>query len=170
MPQGSFLKVGRTETGCILRVEGRGTMRESKAAHELAVRCVPESGVTVAVDLSDCENLDSTFLGCLIDLQRRFGRGTGSRFSVTAPSERCRRLFETAQVQRVLNITPDSPTPMGECVAVPAAALDSTQTTQHIMECHRLLAEFEGPSQAAFRAIANQLERELAAKAAQQVH
>ena len=167
MPQGSFLKVGRTETGCVLRVEGRGTMRESKAAHELAVRCVPESGVTVAVDLSVCDNLDSTFLGCLIDLQRRFGRGSGSRFSVASPSEKCRRLFETAQVLRVLNITSDCPTTAGEYVPVQAAALDSTQTTQHIMECHRLLAEFDGPSQAAFRAIANQLERELAAKTAQ---
>jgi ABC-type transporter Mla MlaB component len=142
-------------------------MRESKAAHELAVRCVPESGVTVAVDLSDCENLDSTFLGCLIDLQRRFGRGEGSRFSINSPSERCRRLFETAQVWRVLNIMPDGPQVAGEYVPVPAAALDSTQTTQHIMECHRLLGELEGPSQAAFRAIANQLERELAAKTAQ---
>jgi anti-anti-sigma regulatory factor len=167
MPQGSFLKVGRTETGCILRIEGRGTMRESKAAHELAVRCVPESGVTVAVDLSDCENLDSTFLGCLIDLQRRFGRGEGSRFTIASPSERCRQLFQTAQVNRVLNIAPDCPHVQGEYLPVQAATLDSTQTTQHIMECHRLLAEFEGPSQAAFRAIANQLERELAAKATQ---
>jgi anti-anti-sigma regulatory factor len=165
MPQGSFLKVGRTATGCILRVEGRGTMRESKAAHELAVRCIPESGFTVAVDLSDCDNLDSTFLGCLIDLQRRFGRGSESRFSVASPSDKCRRLFETAQVQRALNVTPDHPEVLGDYVPVPSAALDSTQTTQHIMECHRLLSEFEGPSQAAFRAIANQLERELAAKA-----
>ena len=168
MPQGSLLKVGRTATGCILRVEGRGTMRESKAAHELAIRCVGESDFTVAVDLSECENLDSTFLGCLIDLQRRFGRGSGSRFSVVSPSEKCRRLFETAQVHRALNIVSECPEVLGDYLPVPSAALDSAQTTQHIMECHRLLSEFEGPSQAAFRAIANQLERELAAKT--QVH
>jgi hypothetical protein len=74
------------------------------------------------------------------------------------------RLFEIAQVQRALNITRESPAILGEYVPVPAAVLDSTQTTHHILDCHRLLAEFDGPSQGAFRAIADQLERELAAK------
>jgi anti-anti-sigma regulatory factor len=167
MPFSSVLKVGRTATGCVLRVEGRGTMRESRAAHELAIRCLPESTCTVAIDLSDCENLDSTFLGCLIDLQRRFGRGATSRFSVASPSEKCRRLFEIAQVQRALNITRESPSILGEYLLVPPAALDSSQTAHHILECHRLLGEFEGPSQAAFRAIADQLEKELGLKETQ---
>jgi anti-anti-sigma regulatory factor len=164
MPHSAVLKLAPTATGCLLRVEGRGTMRESRAAHELAIRCLPTPDCTVAFDLSACENLDSTFLGCLIDLQRRFGRGQNTRFAITSPSESCRRLFETAQVQRALTIAPDSPPTLADFLTLPAAAMDSPQMPEHILNCHRLLSEFEGPSQPAFRAIADQLAKELAAR------
>jgi hypothetical protein len=47
-------------------------------------------------------------------------------------------------------------------LAVDQPTLDKRDLTQHVMECHRRLAEVEGPQQAAFRRIAEQLERELA--------
>ena len=72
MPTPALLKVARTSTGYCVRIEGRGTMRESPAAAEFVLRSLekaPAPGITV--DLSGCDYLDSTFLGCLVEMQRR---------------------------------------------------------------------------------------------------
>src|SRR5205807_5421520 len=138
----SKLKVGRTtDGGYRLRVEGRGTMRESRAAHEFIMRCLPEDGRRVTVDLSACEYLDSTFQGCLIELQKRFGRGAGSRFAVANPSAACRKLLGMAHVDRFLNIVAACPDVVGEDVAIPPQTMDSPEMARHIMECHQNLAD-----------------------------
>ena len=80
LPAGaSKLQVGRIENGFILRVQGRGTMRESRVAHEFAMRCLPDATSQMMIDLSGCDYLDSTFQGCLLDLPSeafRAGRRT----------------------------------------------------------------------------------------------
>src|SRR5689334_5995318 len=60
----SVVKVGRTTSGYRLRVEGTGTMRESPAVGEFAERSLRDGTSTLVVDLSACDYLDSTFLGC----------------------------------------------------------------------------------------------------------
>ena len=108
MSMSSTLKVARFENGYCLRVEGRGTMRESRAAHEFLLGCAErDSGCEIVADLSDCEYLDSTFLGCLVALKQRFGRQKPPRFSVAASPERRRTLFATAGLGAVLNVVPE---------------------------------------------------------------
>jgi hypothetical protein len=158
----SRLKVGRTaDGGYRMRVEGRGTMRESRAAHEFVMRCLPETDHHVTVDLSGCEYLDSTFQGCLLDLQKQFGRGAASRFAVANPSPACLKLLGMAHVDRFLNIVTACPDVVGEDVVIPPEAMDSPQMARHIMECHKHLADLGGPQHAAFRKIAEQMSREL---------
>jgi anti-anti-sigma regulatory factor len=160
----SKLKVARTADGYRLRMEGRGTMRESRAAHAFAMRCLPESSARVVFDLSACDYLDSTFQGCLLELQRSFGRGSTSRFAVANPSEKVRKLLGAAHVDRFINITTDAPKPVCEEVVVPAETLDSQDMMQHMMECHRHLADCGGPQQAAFQKIADTMAAELERK------
>src|SRR5437763_7357676 len=116
LPAGeSKLKVARTASGGYrLRVEGRGTMRESRAAEAFALSCLPEGDGPVVFDLAACEYLDSTFQGCLLELQRKFGRGPGSRFAVANPSEKVRKLLTAAHVDRFINVTSDRPEAIGE--------------------------------------------------------
>jgi anti-anti-sigma regulatory factor len=156
------LKVARTADGYRLRMEGRGTMRESRAAHAFAMRCLPETSARVVFDLSACDYLDSTFQGCLLDLQRSFGRGPTSRFAVANPSEKVRKLLSAAHVDRFINITTDAAAqPVCEEVVVPPETLDSQDMMQHMMECHRHLADCGGPQQAAFQKIADTMAAEL---------
>ena len=172
MPAASVLKVARSQDGYCLRVEGAGTMRESRAAEEFVSRCVADGGEPVAIDLSACRYLDSTFLGCLVALHRRLNRGSaaaGPSVSVAAPSPTCRRAFETARMDTLLSIRDDSPDITGTWVELPAPALEDAgkeELARHIIDCHRQLADLGGPSQAAFRRIADAFERELQAKAA----
>ena len=73
MPTPSALTVGCTRRGYCVRVAGRGTMRESPALRAFALQVLDEPGSpTLDVDLTACEYLDSTFLGGLLGLFRRF--------------------------------------------------------------------------------------------------
>ena len=160
-PAASVLKVARTPTGYCIRVEGRGTLRESRSAAEFAAGPLAAPGTSVVVDLSACEHLDSTFLGCLVEMQRRAGRAEPGKFVVAAPPDKVRKLFGPTKLDAVLKTTADPPQTLGDYIALPAADPGSPDAMRHVMECHRLLAELGGPQQAAFAAIADHIEREL---------
>ena len=63
------LTIHRTKFGYLLRLVGRGTMRESPTVRDFACGAI-EDGAEFVVDLSACEYLDSTFLGCLVLLHK----------------------------------------------------------------------------------------------------
>jgi hypothetical protein len=118
-------------------------------------------GTTLVVDLGGCDHLDSTFLGCLVEMQRRSARAGSGKFAVSAPSDKVRKLFGPTKLDAVLKITAEPPQITSEFVSLPAADPASPDVMRHVMECHRLLAELGGPQQAAFAAIADSIEREL---------
>ena len=160
------MKIAPTETGCCIRVDGQGTMRHSPAVHDLAERTlVSNERATVVFDLSACDYLDSTFLGCLIDLYRRFGGGDPPRYFIAAPAERRKTLLGPTNLDRLIPSLDASPPVSGPWVNVPAVAeVKKSELMRHVMDCHRALAEVESPMRATFARIAEQIERELAKK------
>jgi anti-anti-sigma regulatory factor len=161
MPETSVLKVARTPTGYCLRVEGRGTMRESQSAAQFVAVPLEREGASVVVDLSGCDHLDSTFLGCLVEMQRRAGGATPARLLVSAPPEKVKKLLSPTKLDLVLKTTAEPPQVAGEFVSLPAAEPGTPDVMRHVMECHRLLAETGAPQKAAFAAIADSIEKEL---------
>jgi len=161
----SALKVARTPAGHCVRVEGRGTMRESRTASEFAARSLAVPGATVVVDLSACDHLDSTFLGCLVEIQKRAGTASPPRFLVSASPEKVRKLLAPTKLDMVVKTTAQPPEVLGDYVALPSADPASPDVMRHVMESHRRLAELGGPQQAAFAAIADSIEKELREKA-----
>jgi anti-anti-sigma regulatory factor len=167
----SQLKVARTPTGFCLRVEGRGTMRESRPAAEFVSQSLAASPApTIVVDASACDHLDSTFLGGLVEMQRRAARApaapgfAGPPFVVSAPPEKVRKLLSPTRLDAVLKTTAEPPQVVGDYVTLPADDPANPDVVRHVMECHRRLAELGGPQHAAFTAIADNLERELQGK------
>jgi anti-anti-sigma factor len=161
--RGSTLQAGRTESGYLVRVQGRGTMQESPAVHEFAVQSLDGEPATstFVIDLTACEYLDSTFLGCLATLHRRYNRSMPHRFWVAAPLEKSQRLLGSSGLNRLLDITERSPALVDELLETLGQDLPPHELGRHVMECHRRLAELGGPNQSAYRSIAQQLAREL---------
>ena len=160
---GSMLRVGRTASGFVVQVEGRGTLQESPALQEFALQSLDgqcEPG-RVVVDLSHCDYLDSTFLGCLVTLHRRYNRTPPHRFQVAAPQDRCRKLLGPSHLHELLDVTEVCPEPVTDVLEVSRPTLPALDLGRHIMECHRRLAELGGVQASAFRAIADQLASEL---------
>lgn len=155
--------MGRTHDGHVVRVEGRGTMCESRALLELAEGCLAGGNCSLTIDLSACEYLDSTFLGCLVKLHKRFQSSASGEFRVAADADHRRQLLAPTLLDRFLPLCQEGPDLVGQPVPLTPAEVDPKQLGHHVMECHRLLAEVGGPNQAVFRRIADQLASELEA-------
>src|SRR4051794_28214604 len=102
------LQVGRTDGGYRIRVEGKGTLRESPAFQGFAERALDNGPGTLRLDLAACQHLDSTFLGCLIGLHRRYGLGQPPRFAI-AESSQARLLLAPTRLDSFLNLTEGCP-------------------------------------------------------------
>ncbi len=157
----SSVKVARTGAGYLFRVEGRGTFRDSEVFHEQAKACLAGDAPSVVLDLSHCEHLDSTFMGGLVDLYKRFGRQSPPRFAVSGPCEHCKQLLGSMQLHKLLPVVEDLPPAAGDFEPLPLKSDSACDYAQHVRECHRRLAEIGGPHQAVFAGIAEKIAREL---------
>lgn len=165
MSQGTkplVLKFGRIDGRYVVRIDGRGTMQSSPALQAFAreaLRGEPEASLTV--DLSDCEYLDSTFLGCLVALHHEFGQEEPPRFEVAAPPAIRAQLLERTRLDRVLHVVEAAPAAPPEWLTIPNRTLERQDFARHLIDCHRQLAELGGPDATAFRRVVDQLAREL---------
>ena len=158
------IKLAPMSDGCCLRIEGRGTMHESPCAEAIASRTLEADQTSrVVFDLSACDYLDSTFLGCLIHLFRDFGKGTPPRFQVAAPPAKRKKLLGACNLESMIPSIDTAPDSGNHWVTVPPSPLGTKEMTKHVWECHKLLAEVDSPMRPAFAKIAEQLERELTA-------
>jgi anti-anti-sigma factor len=156
------IKLAPTATGCCIRVEGSGTLRQSPAADDVASRTLGgDATASVVFDLSDCEYLDSTFLGVLIDLYRRFGRATPPRYFIAGPEATRKRVLGPMRLERLIPMLDAAPATVGNWVAIPDRNLTKKELIRHVMEAHRSLAQVETPMREVFARIASQMEQEL---------
>lgn len=93
------LFLGDEESGLCITVHGHATARYCRELRDLVrarievVRQNP-GGEQIIVDLTDCSYMDSTFLGLLVTLNRRFCRPAGTTLVVNNPSELCTQLLQ----------------------------------------------------------------------------
>jgi anti-anti-sigma regulatory factor len=166
----SAIHVASTAGGFVARIEGWGTMRESPLLQEFACECLEGDPVPLVVDLADCTYLDSTFLGCLVGLHRRFSRDGAPQFLVAASAAQRQRLLAPLQLHQILKLIDEAPPEAGDwltlCPADQAAPANGPrQAGRHILECHRRLAEMGGENEAVFAPIVAQLAYELQERA-----
>jgi len=158
----SVLRVGRTTDGYVVRVAGRGSRHESPGLRTLAIAALDASPeATFVIDLSPCEYLDSTFLGCLVGLHKQLNRGSSPRLLIDGSEEKLHRLFGPSGLDRILPRRGFGGEHVSRWRTVPTADLDPHELGLHLLRCHRELAGVGGPQADAFAAIAYQLEREL---------
>ena len=151
---GLQLRVGRNEAGYVVQLEGRGTLRESPAL-SIFVRDIldREPSSLVVLELSDCTYLDSTFLGCIVALHKRYAQLPPARFLIWAPADVRDLLLAPTRLDRVLTAAANPPVRPQEWLTLPIAQLNTDEFGQHVARCHLELAELDGPDAAAFRRI-----------------
>ena len=153
------IEIYRIETGYLFRIVGRGTLRESPAVRDFVSGAI-EDGADVVMDLSPCEHLDSTFLGCLVILHQR-AQCDGGSFSVFADDLVRQNLFGASHLDRIMVFVEQLPECLGESVQLQVTNLDRKEFCQHLLATHRRLADLGGPAALTFQRIVEQLQREL---------
>jgi anti-anti-sigma regulatory factor len=151
------LLVGQLANGLVLRLVGRGTMQESLAFRAAALS---NGDGDVIFDASQCEYLDSTFLGCLIGVKKACEQTPNRRFLIRACNATRVRLFSTSSLDKYFDFIETCPEPI-ELKPIDTGALDPTTLGRHAMRCHEHLAERGGRDAAAFKSIADCLRKEL---------
>lgn len=165
MPSETKLTVGCDGAGIVARLYGHGTMRQSPCFQQLVVDTLTgEPSAVLTLSLFPCDYLDSTFLGCLVSLTKKFSLESPPRFLVAADAEKRKLLFGSTCLDKVLKFADADPVCSGESVPLEAACLESREFAAHAAECHRRLAQAGGPQAAAFERIAARLESELASR------
>lgn len=153
----SRLTVGRTSTGFLIALEGRGTLFQCPVFQELVDRCLGEKQFKVVVTLSHCEYLDSTFLGCLVSLHRKHNTTGHVRLEIDAPAERRSGLLHHVNLDSYLTFAGTTPDLVGEPVEVEITTPDRHKIGKHVEEAHRHLAGLGGAEAAKFERIAQQM-------------
>jgi anti-anti-sigma factor len=152
------LLVGRAHGGTIVRLVGRGTMLESPAFRKLVEASLPCG--PVYFDTSQCEYLDSTFLGCLIALQKTSEQAR-CRFAIVAAQDTRHKLFSLSSLYKYFDFAELRSDEVENLESVDIERLDSANLGRHVMQCHGTLAERGGHEAPAFRAIAERIAEEL---------
>ncbi len=160
-PKSPSLQVAPIDSGYVFRIEGRGTARESKVFHQQAESLLTCETCQIVIDVSTCEYLDSTFLGSIADLFRRFGQSVDPQFAVHGARPHCKSLFGPTRLDTVLTIHESPPATTGEFEDIAIQEDRSRAFGQHVMRCHKRLAEIESPNQKIFAGIADRMAKEL---------
>ena len=162
MPTPTAFHVAPTDTGCVIRVQGRGTMKESPTVKAVAMQAlVGDERTIVAIDLSTCDYLDSTFLArwwnCTTGLADQSQPDFWSRLL-----GRSERRCSIPRIDLIIPSTDSAPATRGDWVPIRVEPVGPRELSQHMMECHRSLSKFDSPMSGTFAKIADHLERELA--------
>jgi anti-anti-sigma regulatory factor len=163
LSRGAGLAEQLDRPGFLIRLDGRGRMFQSLAFKELVHRLLAEESRIVAIDLSSCEYLDSTWLGCLLGLHQTYSpAGCGdARFLIYAPGATRQKLFGPMRLEKVFAFLDDAPQEGAPFTVVPFGEHERREHSLHVLEAHDRLARHDCPDAAAFERIVRQLECEL---------
>ena len=146
----------------LVRVIGHGTYHLSPTFRDFVSSCL-DCDALVVVDLTDCDFLDSTFLGCLLGLHKLRQHAVPPRLLVHAPGHLGTRLFSTTMLDRILDFVDELPPPPADAtfVSIKQEKFGPREMGEHIMHCHQRLAALGGRSAPVYRAIADRIAFEL---------
>jgi anti-anti-sigma regulatory factor len=159
--------IGRFSEGLIVRIVGRGTIQES-----LAFRATVEPGLdasAIVFDATQCEYVDSTFLGFLVWMKKDCEQSGQRRFVIAASEATRVKLFTASSLAGYFDFVDACPKPLGRFMKIDAKTLDAESLGRHVLRCHELLADMGGRQAPAFRAAADRLAKELGEQASKPV-
>jgi serine phosphatase RsbU (regulator of sigma subunit)/anti-anti-sigma regulatory factor len=144
-----------------LEVRGRGTWTEADAFHETAEGLL-DTGRRLAVLLSECEHLDSTFLGTIHELVSRHDAEGDASMELVGVTPAVRHEFEELGMERVLRAASDAPVERpAEMQPLSAERGPASDSRLRVLRAHEALAALSARNQERFLAVVETLRSEL---------
>ncbi len=137
-----------------LRGAGRLTSQNSEEFKNTVFTLLNNKGcTTILLDLSQCEYMDSTFLGILVGFYKKM-KSCGS-FSIVKPSKEALGHLHSMGIDKIIDIQNNSrsfPSEMGLCGRQP------TKDARAILSAHRNLMEISSQNTQKFAVLVKALE------------
>lgn len=108
----------------------------------------------VFVDLSECDYMDSTFLGLIVGLAKRLKASSGAKIVLGGSSEACVGLLRTIGVLKLVELLPRLP---DWPEALERVGRGVTATAQFLLDTHEELSSLSAENRAKFSALTSML-------------
>lgn len=144
-----------------IRIIGRASLKISRELREFGLHVIDEDLRTITVDLSECEGMDSTFMGVLAMIALK-GRGRAEFFIVNADEDH-RRLLNGIGVGRLWHFAEakvEKADWQNLCKAATEAA-DMDELGPTVLEAHRTLMDLEPENIPVFQDVVDLLAEEV---------
>ena len=146
----------------VVRISGRANCLSSVPFKRVINGLVERGRRAFTLDLSDCQLMDSTFLGVLVGLNRTLGQaGSTGGVLLYQPTEPVRVLLDNLGILELFGTT-DSLGQAGAAESVEqVAALDKTDLTRTSLDAHQTLIDANPGNEAKFKEVTRFLEEDL---------
>ncbi len=140
------ISVGCANDWVHVRVVGRGTFQNSQPLRQFAMEKIDQGKQEFAVDLGQCQGMDSTFLGVLAGIGLRLRQnGRTATVHVVNISSHNLELLQTLGLDRLFTMNSNTSPPLAEAeyrklpdtdIAHLSHPLDKDETTDLMIEAH----------------------------------
>jgi len=152
------------ESGLFLRAEGHITAAVSTDLRELILGRLTQAPAPplLAADLSDCDYMDSTFMGLLVGFHKRYKGLTGRALTILRPTAECLKLLTGLGILKLMTlVTGPVPASPAEWISLRPSHSPSPEVLLH---AHRNLSELSPENARKFSSLQNVLERQIEKK------
>jgi anti-anti-sigma factor len=152
------------DSGLFVKAQGHVTAAVSTDLRELILGRLTQAPVppVLAADLSECDYMDSTFMGLLVGFHKRYKVLTGRALTILRPSAECVKLLNGLGILKLMTLVtgqePPSPTVW---TGLRAQRAPSTEVVLH---AHKNLSEISQENEKKFSVLQGVLQRELEKK------
>ena len=146
----------------VIRVEGRGSFRISPSMKQFIHRVIEsKSANRILIDMSDCNGMDSTFMGVLAGLSYHVKDKPGITLKLINLSEKNQKLLITLGVDRVVDYSLSTTGEEKELIANPGDDLqplepdfaDKLEAAKTTLEAHETLVDINPDNFAKFESV-----------------
>lgn len=155
----SEIKVGRTRRALVVKVLGGGTIANSSSVRQFLVTAFDCGVKNTIFDLSECEYLDSTFMGVLVWAARLAARCPGGSASIVGAHAQVGDTLKAMKLELVLDIREEPAQEHPRLRNLPV--VEGPPKSELIYEAHQELARISPENRKRFARLLEILEAEL---------
>ena len=162
----SSVQVGCVDRAVWVKVEGRGTFQNSAGLKEFVKQMIQRGYRDFVVDLRDCEQMDSTFMGTLAGVALRLRElGQGGLRTINVNDRNCGLLSSLGldqlfHVERATTDEASRPTDL-ELHETVQKKMDHKEQKRAVLEAHEALVEADAANAVKFRDVLEYMRHEL---------
>lgn len=142
-----------------IKIFGRGTFQTVADFRDFVKKSL-DDGLAVFIDLSNCETLDSTFIGTLVALCMKSKKEGECMLKLFNVSDHVKNIFNTLGLQTILDIRDAVPGDGGEYSPIESTAHDKVEITDLMLDAHLTLSKINERNAVEFKDVVEFLKQQ----------